>query len=73
MRAQRRAQLAMLFFQRGAEDAGQIADILGHQEVGAHEGFHRAARLFRIDIAQLRRQRRLHVEATSAPRRRPSR
>ena len=35
----------VLFFQRGAEDAGQIADILGHQEVGAHEGFDGAARL----------------------------
>ena len=52
----------MLFLQRGAEDAGQIAHILGHQEVGAHEGFHRPARLFGIDIAQLGRQCRLHVE-----------
>ncbi len=39
MRAQRRARLLVLFFQRGAEDAGQVAHILGHQEVGAHEGF----------------------------------
>ena len=53
----------MLFFQRGAENARQVADILGHQEVGAHEGFHRPAGLFGVDIAQMRGQRRLHVEA----------
>ena len=62
MRVSDGARLSVLLFQRGAEDAGEIADILGDQEIGAHEGFHRAARLFRIVIAQRRRQRRLHVE-----------
>ena len=59
---QRAGRLAMLLFQRGADDEREVAHILRHQEVGAHEGFHRPARLFRIDIAQLCRQPRLHVK-----------
>jgi len=35
--AQRRAHLAMLLFQRGDEDAGQIADILGDEKIVLRE------------------------------------
>ena len=30
----------MLFFQGGADDPRQVADILGHEEVVLHEAFH---------------------------------
>ncbi len=59
---QRGLVLLVLLFQRGAEDAGEIADILGHQKVGAHELLDRLARVV-AEKTEALRQIRLHIEA----------
>jgi hypothetical protein len=59
--AQDRRRLGLLVFQLGAQDRGQIADVLGNQEVVLHEAFdilHAGMR----GVAEPHRDLALHVE-----------
>jgi hypothetical protein len=52
----------VLLFQRRAEDARQVAHILGDEKVGAHEMLDRAARIVVGEAHAGARQLGLHVE-----------
>ena len=52
---------AVLFLERGAQDPGQVADILGDQEIVLHETLD-AARAGSVGVVEAARQVRLHVE-----------
>src|SRR5258705_2303627 len=53
--------LAVLFLERGAEYARQIADVLGDKEIAAHEAFDGAVQIL-VAVAESYGQFRLHVE-----------
>ena len=58
---QRRMALAVLFLERRAEDAGEVADVLRHQEVAPHEAFDGPMKIG-IGVAQPLGELRLHIE-----------
>ena len=62
------ARLGLALLQRGADDIGQIADILGDGEIMLHEAFDRRQAVARR-IAELFRNRRAANRNSAAPRR----